>query len=127
MTEAGADPRIPQDPPGQPPVPGEPGQPVRRRAWTLGLIVLVIAGTGVGMLIVLGNRTGSPTALAVGIGAAIIPVPVLVACFFWLDRYEPEPIGYLAFCLAWGACVATFVAFFVNTGVADLLKHYGLP
>jgi RsiW-degrading membrane proteinase PrsW (M82 family) len=90
-------------------------------------VVLVIAGAGVAMLAVLGNRTGSPTALAVGVGAAIIPVPVLVACFFWLDRYEPEPVRYLVFCLAWGACVATLVAYVVNTEVAGLLKHHGLP
>jgi RsiW-degrading membrane proteinase PrsW (M82 family) len=133
MTEAGPNPPAHPMPPGQPPVPagpaqpGQQGQPVRRRIGLLGLVVLVIAGAGVTMLVVLGNRTGSPTALAVGIGAAIIPVPVLVASFFWLDRYEPEPVRYLAFCLAWGACVATLVAYFVNTEVANLLKHYGLP
>jgi len=98
-----------------------------RRFWLLGLLVLVIAGSGVTMLVLLGFMTGSPTALAVGIAAAIIPVPVLVACFFWLDRYEPEPIRYLAFCLAWGACVATLVALGVNTGMAALFKHWGAP
>lgn len=139
MTEAWPNPPVPPGQggqpsgppaPGQPPAPGGPAQavqPVRRRIWLLGLVVLVIAGFGVGMLVVLGNRTGSATALAVGIGAAIIPVPVLAACFFWLDRYEPEPVRYLVFCLAWGASVATFVAFWVNTGVAALLKHNGLP
>jgi RsiW-degrading membrane proteinase PrsW (M82 family) len=113
---------------GQPPRGlGRSGRLPWRRFWLLGLLVLVIAGSGVTMLVLLGFMTGSPTALAVGIGAAIIPVPVLVACFFWLDRYEPEPIRYLAFCLAWGAWVATLVALGVNTGVAALFKHWGLP
>jgi protease PrsW len=106
-------------------------QPVRagrfdwRRIILLGVLI-VLAGSGVSMLVVLSNRTGSVTALAVGIGAAVIPVPVLVACFFWLDRYEPEPVGYLAFSLAWGACVATLVAYLVNNEVATLVKDAGL-
>src|SRR5947209_10672528 len=32
-------------------------------------------------------------ALLIGLAAAILPVPVLVSCFLWLDRYEPEPVG----------------------------------
>ncbi len=110
------------------PAPGEAGRigrGDRRRIGLIALLILVI-GSGVAMLIILGGRTGSATAFAVGIGAAIIPVPVLVACFFWLDRYEPEPVKYLAFCLAWGACVATLVAYLLNNLAVDILKHFGL-
>jgi protease PrsW len=121
--------------PGQPLPPPPPGGLAAgllggrdwRRVALLGVLVLVIAGSGVTMLVILGFYTGSFTALAVGIIAAIIPVPVLVACFFWLDRYEPEPVTYLAFCLAWGACVATLVALGVNTGAAYLFKRWDLP
>ena len=35
-----------------------------------------------------------PLALTVGLTGAILPVPVLAACFLWLDRYQPSP-----FCL----------------------------
>jgi RsiW-degrading membrane proteinase PrsW (M82 family) len=51
----------------------------------------------------------------------------LVLCFLWLDRYEPEPVRYLAFCFGWGACVATAVALLANTKAADLFEHLGLP
>jgi RsiW-degrading membrane proteinase PrsW (M82 family) len=54
-------------------------------------------------------------------------VPLLVYAFLWLDRYEPEPVKYLAFCFAWGAFVATFVAFLVNTGVGMLADKFGFP
>jgi RsiW-degrading membrane proteinase PrsW (M82 family) len=35
-------------------------------------------------------------------------------------------VKYLAFCFAWGACVATFVALLVNTGVGVLLERADL-
>src|SRR5256886_16552705 len=68
------------------------------------------------------RRHGPP----VGVGAAIIPVPVLVSCFLRLDRYEPEPIRYLALCLAWGACVATAVALLLNEGSLALVNSLHL-
>jgi RsiW-degrading membrane proteinase PrsW (M82 family) len=104
---------------------GRIGRADRRRIGLIALLILVI-GSGVAMVIILAGRTGSVTAFAVGLGAAIIPVPVLVACFFWLDRYEPEPVKYLAFCLAWGACVATLVAYTLNNLAVDVFKHVGL-
>ena len=75
---------------------------------------LVIGGAAVAMLVTLGFNLG-PRGLAVGLTAAVLPVPVLVACFLWLDRYEPEPVTYLLFAFAWGAAPATFVAYRVNT------------
>jgi protease PrsW len=94
-----------------------PPLPKRRhvgRGLMLTGIISGIALCGIGVLAYVGWRMG-PVALAVGIGAAILPVPVLVACFLWLDRYKPKPIKYLAFCFAWGAGVATAVALTVNT------------
>lgn len=41
---------------------------------------------------------------------ALVPVGPVVAAYLWLDRYEPEPKVLLALGLAWGACVATFMA-----------------
>ncbi len=110
--------------------PGPAPVPPRRMDWRrIGWLVAIvgfIALCGIAMLVVVGYNIG-PTALAVGFVAAIIPVPVLVSCFLWLDRYEPEPVKYLAYCLGWGACVATFVAFWVNTGASHLFKHEGWP
>jgi protease PrsW len=78
------------------------------------------------MLLFLGVNIGL-TGLIIGLTAAVLPVPLLVASFLWLDRYEPEPIRYLAFCFAWGAAIATAVALGVNTGASVLFDKLGLP
>src|SRR2546423_4865389 len=96
-----------------------------KRVPLLGGMVLGFAVCGIGVLVWLGLNIGI-TALLVGVVAAIIPVPVLVSCFLWLDRYEPEPIRYLALCLAWGACVATAIALVLNQGSLALVEHLHL-
>jgi RsiW-degrading membrane proteinase PrsW (M82 family) len=78
------------------------------------------------MLVILGFSNG-PQGLAIGLVAAILPVPVLVGCFLWLDRYEPEPARYLIFCFAWGSAVATLVAIGVNSLAAYGFDKIGLP
>src|SRR6266480_7428994 len=87
--------------------------PRRRLNWGRGLLfgvaITVIALSGLGVLTYVGYNIG-PTALVIGIISAILPVPILVLCFLWLDRYEPEPLRYLIFCFGWGAGFATAVA-----------------
>ncbi|WP_432834484.1 PrsW family intramembrane metalloprotease [Dactylosporangium sp. CA-092794] len=97
----------------------------RRRLWTLIGVMGFIALCGVAVLTFFGF-SGGWTALAVGVGAAVIPVPVLVSCFLWLDRYEPEPVKYLVFVFGWGACVATGVALVVNTAGSYFAEKAGL-
>jgi protease PrsW len=106
------------------PVTGRARHGWRRWLPIAAVISLILAGA-IGMLLFLGVNFGG-VALAVGLVAAVIPVPLLVAAFFWLDRYEPEPIHLLAFCFAWGATVATSVALLVNTGAAWLFDKAGL-
>lgn len=123
----------PGGPPGAlspPPVAAD--LPVRSRAigwrrWLpiTGVISFLVAGA-VGMLLFLGVDIGL-TGLLVGLAAAILPVPLLVASFLWLDRYEPEPIRYLAFCFFWGAAIATAAALFVNTEASIWFDKWGLP
>jgi RsiW-degrading membrane proteinase PrsW (M82 family) len=120
-----------------PPLPGAPypgklptAVPGRRLGWRRALVlvgvILLIAGCAVAMIVILGQRLGLD-ALLVGLVAAILPVPVLVACFLWLDRYEPEPTRYLVFCFGWGASVATFASLNVNGWAAGLFQAWGLP
>ncbi len=91
-------------------------------------MVAVIAPIVVGALVIIfivGTNLG-PAAFAIGLLTAVIPVPFLVICFLWLDRYEPEPWKYLAFVFGWGSCVATSVALGVNTLGAYLFEKAGL-
>jgi len=82
---------------------------------------LAVGGAAIGMLLILGFNLG-PLGLTIGLIAAILPVPLLIACFLWLDRYEPEPMHYLLFAFGWGAAPATFVAYWTNTAAADWIK-----
>src|ERR1041385_4985295 len=81
----------------------------------LALVALFI-GIFLGLLVLLliGIETG-PVALVLGFLTATIPVPLYIALVLWIDRYESEPLWMLATAFFWGAFVATFGAFFLNT------------
>src|SRR5262245_4178332 len=71
---------------------------------------------------VIGLMVAGLMILHVGIGgaivgaiSAIIPAGFYLAIFLWLDRYDPEPPGRLIFAFVWGAVIAIFIAFIVNT------------
>src|SRR5262249_47073048 len=58
----------------------------------------------------------------VGIGGAIVgarsaffPAGFYLGLFLGLDRYDPEPPGRLIFAFVWGAVIAIFIAYIVNT------------
>lgn len=83
----------------------------RRRgnlAFTLITGLAMFVGAGVMALIVIAS--GAPAAVAIALLLAAVPVFPLVACYLWLDRYEPEPRGLLVLGLGWGAFAATAIA-----------------
>jgi RsiW-degrading membrane proteinase PrsW (M82 family) len=80
-------------------------------AITAGLIALLL---GLLVLLVIGIETG-PVAFMLGLITATIPVPLYIVLVLWIDRYEAEPIWMLATAFSWGALVATFFAFLLNT------------
>lgn len=97
---------------------------MRRRSATFWVLTGIIALFAVGVVVALGIFIGVE-ALAVGLVASLVPVPVLVLAFVWLGRYEPGPIRYMVICFGWGAFVATGVALAVNTGAAWLFQQLG--
>lgn len=126
-------PAVPEPPvPPFPVITGSMGAPVLapragwRRWLPITLAIVVIAAGAVTMTLFLGFNIGVPGTV-IGLIAAVLPVPLLVGSFVWLDRYAPEPSRYLIFCFAWGAAVATAVALGVNSGTAFLLEKIGLP
>ena len=81
----------------------------------LALVALGIAlFLGLLVLLLIGIETG-PVGLLLGFLTATIPVPLYVALVLWIDRYESEPLWMLVTAFLWGAFVATFAAFFLNT------------
>jgi protease PrsW len=65
---------------------------------------------GAGVMCVVLVLSNAPSALAIGVILAAIPVGPVIASFLWLDRYEPEPRGLLVLAFGWGALVATAAA-----------------
>src|SRR5947199_4470902 len=70
----------------------------------LGLIVLLFIGAETGLVQML-----------IGMVCAILPVPIYVMLLLWIDRYESEPLWMLATAFFWGALIAVFIAFLLNT------------
>jgi RsiW-degrading membrane proteinase PrsW (M82 family) len=104
----------------------DPTRPQARRygAAHVGLAAAMLLGGGVlGLLVLLGAafELGLLRAI-VATGVAFAPVPVYLALWLWLDRYDPEPAWVLAGCLAWGAGAATFVSGIANDLFGALVK-----
>ena len=106
-------PSVPLSPTGVVPGARHPHWWQRRTVrWTAVSTLLALCG-----LVILGlvrEQTGTE-GFFVGLGLAVLPVPLLVAAFRWLDRLAPAPWPYVVFCLAWGACAAALVAIVANS------------
>ena len=78
------------------------------------IAILVALLLGLIVLLLIGVETG-PVALLIGMVSATIPVPIYLVLVLWIDRYEAEPAWMLATAFFWGALVAVFFAFLINT------------
>ena len=91
----------------------------KKQTNVIGIALLVVGGLvalllGLLTLLVIGIDTG-PVGFMIGMVAATIPVPLYVILVIWIDRYESEPFWMLATAFLWGALVAPFFAFLLNT------------
>ena len=105
------------------PNPFPPGRPVALRSSghqsalkiILGIFFAMIAALlGLIVLLLIGAETG-PVQLLIGLICACLPVPLYVMLLLWIDRYESEPLWMLATAFFWGAAIAVFFAFILNT------------
>ena len=76
--------------------------------------VLIALLLGLIVLLLIGVETG-PIALLIGLISATLPVPLYLMLVLWIDRYEAEPPWMLATAFFWGAFVAVFFAYLINT------------
>jgi len=95
--------------------------PFRQRGQTL-LIVLVVltALLGIAATILLSVGAGKVAGTSLVLTYALVPMPFLLAAFWWLDRYEPEPRRYKWAAFVWGGVVAVAIALSVQVGVGAL-------
>ncbi|MBW9208282.1 PrsW family intramembrane metalloprotease [Mumia sp. zg.B21] len=114
--------RLPQPPSS--PVPPGPLPRLRDPMWQRGhtllvvlmLITAVIGVVGAGFFAVgSGDAAGSGLSLLY----ALLPLPALLGCFFWLDRYEPEPWHYKLAAVVWGGVVAVAIALAAQIFVSE--------
>jgi RsiW-degrading membrane proteinase PrsW (M82 family) len=91
------------------------------------LAALVALLLGLIVLLLIGVETG-PVAFLIGLVSATLPVPLYLVLVLWIDRYEAEPFWMLATAFFWGALVAVFFAFLINTvsGVAVTLMTHSM-
>ncbi|MGW5665387.1 PrsW family intramembrane metalloprotease [Streptomyces sp. NPDC003758] len=86
-----------------------------QRRWVrYGALITLLALSGLVILALVRQQTGTEGFL-VGLGLAVLPVPLLIAAFRWLDRVAPGPWRNLIFAFAWGACAAALIAIVANS------------
>ncbi|MGH8971151.1 MAG: PrsW family intramembrane metalloprotease, partial [Actinomycetes bacterium] len=109
------------------PLPTEPA--AGRHAGRVLLVVFLVVLMALSGLLVLAALTTSTGLLGFLIGSclALLPLPVVLAAYRWLDRYEPEPPGLLAFAFFWGATVAALVASVLNTASTVIVARTSGP
>jgi RsiW-degrading membrane proteinase PrsW (M82 family) len=90
------------------------------KALRAGALITVLALCGLAILAIVRQQTGTEGFL-VGLALAVLPVPLLICTFLWIDRVEPQPWRQLVFAFSWGACAATLIAIFANGFAIHLL------
>ncbi|MEV6727155.1 MULTISPECIES: PrsW family intramembrane metalloprotease [unclassified Streptomyces] len=76
-------------------------------------VLAVLSLSGLAILELVREQTGT-AGFFVGLGLAVLPVPLLMAAFRWLGRAAPCPWAQLLFCFGWGACTAALIAILAN-------------
>ncbi|MBT3082058.1 PrsW family glutamic-type intramembrane protease [Streptomyces sp. COG20] len=86
----------------------------RSKVFRAGAVIVALALCWLVILAIVREETG-PEGFLVGLGLAVLPVPLLMAAFRWLDRVEPAPWRNLLFSFAWGACAAALISIIANS------------
>ena len=77
--------------------------PVRK----VGAPLAAIIGLGTLAALILSLLTAvNPGGTVLGFGLATASMALVVACYLWLDRWEPEPPRLLVLAFLWGASIA---------------------
>ncbi|WP_236711134.1 PrsW family intramembrane metalloprotease, partial [Streptomyces sp. 150FB] len=86
----------------------------RHKAVRASAVITLLVLCGLVILALVRDQTGTQ-GFVVGLCLAVLPVPLLMSAFRWLDRVEPGPWRNLIFAFAWGSCAAALVAIIANS------------
>jgi RsiW-degrading membrane proteinase PrsW (M82 family) len=92
----------------------EPPQTPVGKYVVLGIMIFLIVILLIPVLLIMGLSLGPGVAIVATI-VAFLPATIYLIPLAWLDRYDPEPLWLLATAFAWGAVVAVFASFVINT------------
>lgn len=100
--------------------------PFRRKLRTAGVpvIVLILLGTVAG-LILIALTALNPFGATIGFVLSSVAMVVVVLCYGWLDRWEPEPPRLLVFAFLWGTSVAVVLSVLLGLSVEALIAPAG--
>jgi RsiW-degrading membrane proteinase PrsW (M82 family) len=111
----------------QPPHPHLPTWPPTVRKVGAPLAVLIGLSVIVGLLMILLTAT-NPLGTTIGFVLSSVAITVVVLCYLWLDRWEPEPPRLLILAFLWGASIAIILSLALELWAdAVLLPTPGLP
>ena len=81
--------------------------PVRKVGAPLAAIISL--GTIAGLILSLLTAV-NPTGTALGFALSTVAMGAVLACYLWLDRWEPEPPRLLVMAFLWGASAAVLIS-----------------
>ena len=73
------------------------------------LAAIIACGTVAGLILILLTAV-NPVGTAIGFTLSTLAMVLVLLCYLWLDRWEPEPPRLLVFAFLWGASVAILVS-----------------
>jgi len=98
----------------------QPGLARSRRATGAPIGVLILlAVLAAALLFAVGAQ--HPAGLAVGTPLTALAMSVVLAGYFWLDRWEPEPARLLLLAFLWGAVVAVVISLVLELATSEVL------
>ena len=102
------------------PLPRYRETPQQRGRLALEILVAVVAVVGVVGAVLIATSAGDPEGAGLSVIFAFVPLPILWFCYWWLDRYEPEPRRYKLAAFVWGAVVAVAIALVLEVWIQKI-------
>lgn len=93
-----------------------------RQARATGAPIAVLVGLGVlAAVVLLVEGAKHPAGLLIAVPLSALAMAAVLACYFWLDRWEPEPARLLLLGFLWGATVAVVVSVVLELATSEVL------